>query len=445
MASTKKRIRQGQLNTLVEPNYVSVVETPANRTGFKVIREDKGTMSLLPGKQKVHSKRKDSQLLSIDLPEGVSRSSAEEIMHTYALEEEYEIVERDGHFSLVRSGAEERALDGATLIPLGDGVMARIERKDEKKQTTPGVQLVRLDFSGDGFSTVDSVKGWLIENEIDFADGGVEKTDNGFSVTRVDAVDGAKGINIFEGVVAMVVRSEETDVPQKVYRNVVDAAYGNWGWGHIDFAASLADPCFTEHSWDALYALRDVLENIVIYSGLPMGERKRLIRGACEQYANYMDLVIDALPTTVLEQSRSGAETLKREDSVMSKVNEKPADDVSDESKDAGDNQEQMISLSREDLDGLAKTTAETVVAGVIEAQKRSDDSDDASDEKDGEGEPAEIAALTKVVGDLANSVKTMRSDMDELTETTDTRREDDESQETSEAQPKSVFGGILG
>lgn len=448
MASSKKRIRTGQLNTLAEPNFVSVVKTPANRSGFKVIREDSNSAlsNLVKESQSsTKTKRKDSELLSIDLPAGVTRDTAEEILQTYALQEDYEIVESNGAFSLRRSGAEASSLENTTSISLGDGVFARIERSDVKKSKTPGVQLVRLDFSGDGYRSVDSVKDWLAENEIDFADGGVAKTDSGFSVTRIDVMNDAKEINLSDGIIAQVVRSEETDVPEKVYRNVVEAAYGNYGWGHLSFACSLADPAFTDNSWDALWALRDVLENVVIYSGLPLDERKRLMHGALDQYADYMDLVIDALPTTVLELSRSGIEKTKREDSPMSKKDEvKPADDVGTDVTANGDSKD-MVSISRGDLDTLAKDAAASAVASALESQKRAEEDGSDSDESTDGDSSTEIAALTKTVGDLADSVKAMRSDVDEMSETTDSRRNDDDGDEEQGDQPKSIFGGILG
>lgn len=98
----------------------------------------------------------------------------------------------------------------------------------------------------------------------------------------------------------MVIRCDTCDIPDGFIAVVNETAYGNWGWGQLDFAAAMADEEFCEAIDDANYRLRDVLRNILLHSALPLAERKTLMVHAVDQYKAYMIGILDSLPRQVL-------------------------------------------------------------------------------------------------------------------------------------------------
>lgn len=323
-APTRKVRRKetaGQLNKLNKPEFVTVVDVPANRTGFRMVRgeEDAGKPAaalkvVTEGIRK--RKRSDANLVSIVLPQGIDRSVAEEVVEMFALGEGYALIEEDDSFIIRRTNASDKE---TFAIDMGEGFTANIDAASIARADTPppnpgkgdqrpgegveknAISLVRVDFDEKVFAEPADVAEWCTMNGLP-SDNVVENEDGYFSVNRYDTEAQTRVVRLGDGVVGYVIRAERADVPEPLYSGVVSEAYGSWGWGQLNFAAAMADPRFTEQSWDALYVLRDVLENIVFYSSLPVDERKGLVKGACDQYVAYMGQLIDALPKIVVEQ-----------------------------------------------------------------------------------------------------------------------------------------------
>lgn len=432
--ATRVRKKNAQLANLLDPEFVSVVKSPSNKTGFKIIRSadedgDGSKMVTVGGSKKtrVRKKRSDDGLLSIDLPAGVTYEAAEGVMDSFGLADDYDIVQRDDSYSLVRKGSDDSV---ATMpIDLGEGIVANVrpesfEGTKAQRKDREGVRLVRIDFDKDSFEDEEAVEAYMSENAIDFKEGGMSVTDTGVSVIRHDFDESdSKTVTLAEGVTGVIVRSDNTDVPLAVQRSVVEQAYGNWGWGQLDFAAAMADPEFSNKSWDALYTLRDVLENIIFYSDLKLAERQALIENTCEQYASYMSSLIAALPREVINKARSDENILNQnqENTTMS-TKTTPA-----KKTDTGEEKQ----LTREDIVAIVgETVAEALpaVADALEAKlaKRSDDADDAN--KETVATVAEsITTMGEVMQTMRSTQEAMQKSLDELAGTTNVARSDDD------------------
>lgn len=303
--SKDKIVKRGSLRMLKEPKFLSLVDTPANRTGFKVIRDDNKMASNLK-----FTKREDAPLLSIMLPSEASESDAYDLMEVFGLGEEYEVAQREeGGYMLRR----KTNFDGvsATEFGLGDGLTAQVDsaslaaRGDHKGKG--GVVVTSLEFQSEYFSELNDVQGWLRGKDVDFKEGGVEVVDGGFIVTRHDVPQGVetKKVAIQDGVTAIIAQAERADIPVGIVSPVSEYSYGNYGWGQLDFAAAMADPEFTSASWNALSTLGQVLEDIIFYSYLNVEERRVLIQRALGQFGDFVNGLLDALPKEVLIQIRS--------------------------------------------------------------------------------------------------------------------------------------------
>jgi len=464
MATRRIRKKNASLLKLVDPKYLSVVKTPANRTAFKIIREAKS--------QDVETKiRSDDNLLSIDLPFGVDRATADYVLDLFGLKDDYEVSEVDGTFSLIRIGSDIEA--NTIPINLGEGIIANIlstsfaNREDRKGDI--GVELVKINFDSAKFPSLESVKRWIDSHEIDFKENGVKNTESGFSVIRKDISDKVKTetheIPISDGVSGVIIRSSSTDVPKLIYRSVVESAYGNYGWGHLDFAAALVDPEFTEHSWEAIDALRNVLENIVFYSGLSLDDRKALIKNACDQYAIYMSNMIDALPADILRKSKSenilpeqeNQDMVKTQDpntedknvrkgdskSVTTEDKVKKADSKEEIKTEESSNEESKTeyNLSREDVQKIVTEAVESAVSKLVDRQDKGE-----TDTKETIGNVSNtLKSVADTMGVIMDSVKELKGQVEELGESTTVNRDDDDNDEKETKRSDSgTFRGLF-
>lgn len=462
----KKRKRTASLMKLEDPKFLSMVTNPANKTGFKIIRSADAAEST------------EAALLRIDFPQGITQIDAQEIARIMGLEDEYNLRgdEADG-FYLVRKGDENSEIpEDATELNLGNGFSAYatmdVARGDDALN---GVQLVRMEFNKD--YSVDDVKDWLKEKEIDFQPNGVDVAEYGTVVIRHESKGDEQTVQIMPGVVGYVSRSAETDVPASISREVVEQAYGNYGWGHLTFASAMADIEFTNKSWDAISVLREVLEQIVINSGLPLDERKTLIRSACSQYANYMSGVLDVLPTGVIEQMRNDRNQTRETENMPKEVKDKAegkAQEVarSDEQKtdkateanaddstadDQGDKAPEYVTR------GDVETIVTDAVAAAFKAQadkekvERSDGEDKGTDK---EADPVletlksfgeTLKGISEKVERMSESHDNLKGEVDELAGTTVARSDEDDSSPDEAAvaaqrsDNSSPFNGMFG
>lgn len=448
------------LMELVEPEYITLTGLPANRSGFKVVRGEEKNMSQSTERVRKRAKRVDNRLMSIIFPSDMDKAEVQESVEAFGMEDYSILYDEDGEFYYAQRVDADK--DAPTVeIPFGKGMTAVIAEESVARAdaTISGVTVVGFEFD-EQFESTGKVEEWLAERGVSVGDNTIEQVEGGHIVSRHDAPEDAlvKKLPIGGGVTATVARTTRTDVPMKIYRSVIEQAYGNWGWGHLNFGSALADPAFTDQSWDAIYVLRDVLENIILYSGLNLDERKTLVQNACDQFTAYLTSLMDALPREVIDTARS--DNSRQENSTMAKDTKQGTDKVnrSDDKDEAGTPEY----VTREDLD-TAVSTAVTTALEAFEAKrtdgKPGEDKDDSADklekddtsavERNDDGLAEVLKGLGSTLNEMGESMKAMRTDLDAIGEDTHINRsEDDEGSDQEGTKTKrseqSVFKGCF-
>lgn len=346
MAIDTKR-RRVNLARLAEPHNLTLTKKPANRSGFKVVRSDETEetdmldLDKMPTRKRrragvvssprtatiksprtvalgshdlARTKRKDAGLLNLILPSGATKDDAMDVIESFGLSDDYEIVQsEDGRIILHRREAGD--VEETIPIQLNNGIIAEVDaalldpmmnRKRGDTDMGDGCALARIDFDSRAFNT-EKVNKWLNHYSVDYLENGVEAVDGGVIVMRNDEIPekDCHKIRLAEGVVGYIARADANDIPVKISRAIVNEAFGNFGFGHLDFASALADPEFSNRSESAIFQLSDVLHNIVFRSGLPIGERKELIGRATGQFSTFMGNLMDNLPAVVLDNMKA--------------------------------------------------------------------------------------------------------------------------------------------
>jgi len=112
--------------------------------------------------------------------------------------------------------------------------------------------------------------------------------------------EGSKEIEI-DGATVTLAQTQDSDIPTRIYRSVIEEAYGSWGWGMIDFNQAMADAIFTRDVSEANRMLWDILDNILFYSYLPLADRQALVMNALNQFAVWLANLMSALPRAMTE------------------------------------------------------------------------------------------------------------------------------------------------
>lgn len=325
-----KRVRrsaEGSANnisllSLKEPQFVSLVGKPANRTGFKVVRSETG---------KEKEIKRGEALLVLHLPAGTSADQADSLLDEFGLRGEYRVVAADDNVYLVRKDIDEADLpgvmgnDASVEIPVAENTDAYIDSRvftkdaarSDRKQYGVKVTAIRFDTASSGWDE-EKAKSWVEDHEIDFTD--ISTDDKGILVLRGEdakSLEKTDIVDLEKGVQAHIQRAEENDVPVRITRSVTTSAYGSFGYGHLNFVSALADPEFSSKIDHANWVLWDVVDNIMFYSNLPLQERMVLLEAALEDYGTYVKAVIEALPASVLD-AVSREDSAKRNDSQSS-------------------------------------------------------------------------------------------------------------------------------
>lgn len=310
---------EGNLVKIADPKFVSLVGLPANQRPFQVIRSQKPV------------KRGETAVLMLTLPEGATADDAADAMEMFGMDANYVVVEDNGSFCICRSDLQSIAKVQA-LKPVEFRLTKDITLHLDPKQYQPkaversaGVAVIGVEFDK---STFDSEKiiSWGQQNSVDISDVDIENSTSAvFSVSRMEVPAGVevRRMELEAGLTVQVVREADITfengwpvIPDGYVAAVNEAAYGQWGWGQVDFAASMADVAFCELMEDANYRLRNVLGNIMFYSSLPLDVRKQLVTRCLGQYEVFVHYVIDQLPSQVLLLA-SRADSIKRKESDM--------------------------------------------------------------------------------------------------------------------------------
>lgn len=306
--------KQAELTTLVQPEFLTLVRSPANRSGFKVIRDDASGAPRVMRTRKQTAQNSDGELLSIEFPDGLTVEEVSVMMVEFGLGDDYELSQSaDGKFSAKRKKKCSDNMEEQE-VKLGNGLVAHLAKPDETRtrSSMPVVGATLLSMAFPPTFAESEVQNWLSEHGIDAASCEVSQVSGIYVAKRFDAPEGAdvRTVTLPNGVHGSVAQTKRSDIPPALAGSVVEQAYGSWGWGHLSFSSALVDPAFTDRSYEAIDTLESVLENVLVYSGLSLEDRKALAANACDQFLAYVNMLIDALPQAVLKAARSDSQSL---------------------------------------------------------------------------------------------------------------------------------------
>lgn len=302
---------EGNLVRVKQPEFLTLTKRPANQRAFSMIRSDQGAdmaQTTAPVARRTRTKRSDDtkNLAVLTFPAGYTQEQVTASLADFGLASGYTVSEEGGVFKARRSDLQSIA-DGSTVsVKLTqDGIMAQIVRGEEAPVATEGqhgIKLVALEFDIEKFEE-EKIPAFLQRNSVDFSEDQLDNSANDKTVLKRSEVgDGVetRRIELEPGVVAVIARADSDDVPAGFAMAVNEIAYGNWGWGQLDFNAAMADMAVCEMLEDGIWKLRQVLDNILFWSQLTVDAKKSLVQRTTAQFADFVNGVLDLLPRQVL-------------------------------------------------------------------------------------------------------------------------------------------------
>lgn len=304
MPEKKKVTKDVNVTRIVEPRYMTLVKKGSNQVAFKVVRGEEGGA---PKIVRQRPTRRMSPTLAIQFPDTYTEDEAHALMKQYGFSD-YKLEKKDGQMVALRADAVMPKQYGT--IALKDGVKALVTQGQavaSDEDPKPNLAVVEINFNKAQFDTPEAVREWLTRNSVDFSGDVVFNPDNKAVVVRHKVEDGTevKVIEPEEGVEIKVAKAADQDVPENLILVVNETMYGSWGWGQLDFAATMADIEYSEAVRFATDTLYRVLENLLYWSPLPVTARKELVARATKQYSDFVGALLDQLPAKVVLNERS--------------------------------------------------------------------------------------------------------------------------------------------
>lgn len=441
----EKDVKKKEVSVLMMDTPVALTLTgaPANQVGFRVVRRDSGEEVSVPVRR-IRRSRSGAAFLYIEFPLGTTAEEVEKVAGEYGIED-YEVVQDNDKYLLRRKDYQEA--EGATItVSLGEGrkvVMVRTDSEDPARQE--GLKLISITLDKEVFRSEEDAKAYLTEKEIDFTTSAIENTDTSFVFRRSEGDEGKVGkIELEDGVIVSVVRAETYDVPQSIVEVVSEAAYGSFGIGQLDFAAMLADVEFSRLSEEATYRLQRVLDNIILYSSLPVAVRKELVQRAAMQYALYIGNLMDGLPQGVVLVNRSSKPKEHDMTAAATPATPTPATEV----QNAAPITETEV-LTRSDVSAMIQEAVTAAIAAkAAEEVKRSDEP-----APEPEAKPAapavdpvleELQTITRSMGELAGNVAKVAERVNSLEGATVVRSDNADNGVAETPAKKDIFSGVF-
>ena len=461
--------KEVELSKLVTPKFLTLTRLPANQVAFKVIRSDNGDepMSQATQPEKTHRRRmrstQRSSLLFIEFPEGATDDDVKALAEEYGLED-FEVTQTsDGRKCLKRSDLAQMP-DNALTVTVDGGKRIGIARADTTPATDPlmpYVEVVAVEFDKSVFADEVAVGEFLQRNDIDFLEKGIENTDKTIRVLRSELQPDSeiRRVEVETGVVAVITRSATQDAvltPSKFTEVVSEAAYGNYGWGQLDFGAMMADVEFCRAVDDAIWRLSDLFNRILFWSELPVAARKELVSRASTQFSDYIGALLDGLPSKVILVNRSSNGQTK--ESKMTDSNKTAAQAATQEADNAKagtttertDAQPETVTISRSELAALIDQSVTAALAKRAETEppaKTTEEAAKATEEQRSDAGNKEVASLEGIaagMSQIAASVDSLVKRMDSVEGAT-TVRSDATDDKAEPVKRGDVFSGVFG
>lgn len=405
--------KEAQLLEMVEPQFITLVDSPANRCAFKIVRSEKDGTKL----QAAENVQRADGLISIELPGIEDEAVVRELMGKFSLSDEYSANKVDGGYIVVRNDVEGVPAD-ARRIPITDEAVAVVAVNRSETQDPKGhIAVTDIEF--------DYAKGW------DEAKTHQWTVDKGITVERAEQTstgmlyvfgkgampyENVKPIVLEDGCRASICLRAEQSIPEGIYSGVVEKAYGDYGWGQLDFNAYMADRIFTDAGWDAIYGLRNILEEIMYYSYLDIDARIALVERATAQFTEYVVGLMQALPREMLASRREIVkETDMSKDAAPEKGNAK---DVQPESTETIVERNEGEAVPAVEEATTEVTTEEPAVDNNEETAVVSREAEDNAGQEEAAPPATEGDNLAEIVRSQTENLGKVLSALDKLTET---------------------------
>lgn len=431
-----KRVRrsataEGNLLEMKTPKFITLVGKPANQRAFSAVRSD-GTDGK-PARHRRVRRSDSSNLAKIQFPADMTEAQVGEALAGYGLTE-FEVKRADESSPWVASNSAIVCTD-ADLVShklTESGITAYVKRSAAPEAVSGKNKLVvsSISFQGEDVQRSD-VESWLDENGVDYDEKALNNSSGTFVLQRAELEEGAetRQVELAEGVVATITRSDQQDIPDGFVLVINETAYSGYGWGQLDFNATMADRTVGEQIEEAQCVLNRTLDNILYWnSDLTVDAKKMLISRTCDQFAAYVNSFLDQLPRQLLVPVTTST-TVQRSDEPK-------------ESAEMSKENAQAAGLSKEDVAGIVRDVirsereAEAAAATAAAAQAAA------------EAQAAEVrrSEITEVVADV---LKPIQETLAKLSNTTVLRSDDTDAdgkpREREVQRSGGLFTGILG
>lgn len=446
----------GNFVRLKTPKAISMVGSPANQIGFKIVRSDSEGEPQMPTPNRApiirRTRRSEaSPVLRLTFPEGTSEEDVKAALTEYGLSG-YTVSAQEGVFTAIRSDLKSISPDTTREIKLTDaGLIATVARADvgpEEPTEKSKLVMASVVFDATKFD-LETVKRWAAEKCVDGTIEEPQNSESGYVVRRSEVPESEETrlMVLEDGVTAVIVRSDVSNVPDGFVAIVNEAAYGSWGWGQLDFTAMMADKEFSRAMDDSVWYLRDLMMNIILYSGLPLDVRKNLVIRAASQFGEYVGTVMDSLPRQLLVSVVRSANPLSKEQSMTKQTsgaatNEAKPDDTKNSAAPEGDKP-----LTRSDVSEMIRSAVEAALA----AKTTTGSTEPAKEEKTAEPAAAPLTRsdIESVVGKaLTDALAPVKAQVEQLAGTTVLRSEGEakagEKVEAGDKKSTDIFRGSL-
>jgi hypothetical protein len=342
---TSKRIQrsatvEGNQVTIDKPAFITLVKKPANQRSFGILRSEEDNVSK-PNTKRVGRTRRSAapsaDLVRLSLPATLDEAAVTATLANYGLST-FEVSRADEAGEWVAQNPD--AIDCTDLVSMAltDGVTAFVKRNEDLATTSAKNQLTVTSFEFDAEILPDAaaVAEWCTRNSVDFDEKALNNPSGMFVLQRAEAGEGeeVRRMELEEGVVVNVIRSCDCNIPDGFIAVINEYAYGGWGWGQLDFNASLADTEVGDKLWQGLYILEDLYRNILFWSELPIDVKKELVTRAGAQFSTYVNGLLDTLPRELL-LSVATTQRSAKEKNEMTTTATKPASQDTKRTEDA--------------------------------------------------------------------------------------------------------------
>ncbi len=297
-AEKKQVTKAVNLSKIQTAKNLTLTGSPANEIAFKVVRKDQ-TGAPVAKISRQRPVRRMAPSLTLLFPELAGEDTIAEQMAEFGIAD-YKLGDIVDGKRVVKASDDAKMPETYVKINLRDDIQALVAQGAVVPTDTdplPNIRVVEIDFKKENFASDAEVKAWAEQNGIDISESEIDNGDQSVIVRRSKVEDGTevKQIPVGEGVSVSVIRAEVQDIPPALFEVVSEAAYGNWGWGQLDFAARMADVEFSEVAREALDVLDSVVRDILFWSPLPLAVRKDLVARAWSQFGGFIGSLLEGL------------------------------------------------------------------------------------------------------------------------------------------------------